>query len=68
MFDTTKLCHGRKWQIKETSQVKLVMTKVLMLRQTFQRMASSRHHICRDISNLCHDIKFRESKKAMSRQ
>ena len=49
----------RKWQIKETSQVKLVTTKVLMLQQTFQRMTSSRHAICLDISNICRNIKFR---------
>ena len=56
--DTTKLCRDKKWQMKKTSQVKLVTTKVLMLRQTFQRMKSSRHDICRDISNLCYNIKL----------
>ena len=54
--DTKKLCYDKKCQIKETSQVKLITTKVLMLRQTFQRMKSSRHDICRDISNQCRDI------------
>ena len=30
-----------------------------MLRQTFQRMTSSRHDIYHDISNICRNIKFR---------
>ena len=57
--DTTELCHDIKFQTKETSQDKLVTTKVLMLQQTFQRMIRSRQEICHDIFKVSCDIKFR---------
>ena len=57
--DTTKLGRTIKFQTKETSQDRWVMTKVFMLRQIFQRMTRSKQEICRDIFKVCRDINFR---------
>ena len=53
------LCRDIKWQTKGTRENKLVMKKVFMLRQIFQRMTSSKQEICCNIFKVYRNIKFR---------
>ena len=53
-------------KINNTSHEKFVMTRILMSRQTFQRVKSSRHKLCRDIAKLCRDKTSRDQQSKIA--